>query len=361
MLLAIESMMVHKPYLIFSLQDSLYGIDALLVQEVFYLPELTSVIGAPQDIVGIINLRGKIVPIMDLNLRFGYPAQKYRLSDSVVVLKYQELLIGIIVNQVHEVKNLDWQTTEAQIAYGREQSVQSQFMLGIAKTDTEMITLLNHEKLISHPDSLQALSTSSHAPSTAQPKAHDPAGIATKPRDLYLDLTAEEWTIFRERAANLMQSSQDQDASGLMALAVVGICGEYFALDLKTVREFTDVRNVTPIPCCPPYIVGNMNLRGEIVTLVDIRHVLNLAKGSAQNSPKAMVVHVGDVVAGVTVDAVFDVTYLLPSSVKPVPTAVHSEGTEYLLGTATYSDKMMSILDLSKILMQGALVVDQEV
>lgn len=135
---------------------------------------------------------------------------------------------------------------------------------------------------------------------------------------------------------------------------------EFFGLDLHLVREFTSIRNVTPIPCCATHIIGNMNLRGEIVTLVDIRNALNMAIASKTNNSKAIVVHVDDVVAGIPVDQVFDVMYLRSSDVKPVPAALHSGGNEYLRGTAPYAEKMLSILDLSKIIDKGGFTVNDE-
>jgi len=74
--------MESYPYLTFTLDQSLYGINTFLVEEIFFLPELTSIPESPFDIVGVVNLRGEILPIMDLNLRFGYACNDYHLTDS---------------------------------------------------------------------------------------------------------------------------------------------------------------------------------------------------------------------------------------------------------------------------------------
>jgi purine-binding chemotaxis protein CheW len=126
------------------------------------------------------------------------------------------------------------------------------------------------------------------------------------------------------------------------------------------VREFTDIDKIVPIPCCPSYILGNLNLRGEIVTLVDLRHLLNLPLTDWGSNLKAMVVHLEDLVVGVAIEQVCDVTYVHSSQVMPVPAAIHSSKDEYLRGTVAYRDRMMSLLDLAKILTDGCLVVDEE-
>ena len=174
--------------------------------------------------------------------------------------------------------------------------------------------------------------------------------------------TPEERAIFRQRADSLRQTTTDTlddiGIAGQIPLAVIGLNGEYFGVDLGAVREFTHIRNLTSIPCCPNHIVGNMNLRGEIVTLVDIRSVLNLSSAPVKTGSKAVVIEVDDVVAGLPVEEVFDVMYLYPSDINSSPT---SQGGEAFRGTTYYSDKVMSIIDLPKIIRQGSLVVNEEV
>jgi len=350
--------MEFQPYLIFSLGTSLYGVDALAVQEIFFLPELIPIVEAPQDIVGMINLRGEILPVMDLNRRLGQPHQEYSLTDSIIVLEKQGLRIGIAVKQVDEVRNIDINDIKTDLSYGRnsrnqptERSTTHQYFLaGVAKLEDNLILLLDCDRLLQDSAPVSDLVADSTTDS------HKAANS-----DLFSHTTPEERAIFRERAKNLILSTETQDFAGLIPLAVIGLNGEYFGLDLKNVREFTDIRKVTPIPCCPPHIVGNMNLRGEIVTLFDIRHALNLEPKNASNFSKAMVIKIDELVAGITVDEVLDVMYVNPSEIKSVPTAIHGFADEYLRGTAPYREKMMGILDLPEILTTGQMDVNEEI
>ncbi len=174
-------------------------------------------------------------------------------------------------------------------------------------------------------------------------------------------ISPEERAIFRERSKSLKELTLGEDFTGLMPLAVIGLNEEYFGINLEVVREFTDVHKITPIPCTPTHIVGNMNLRGEIVTLVDLRGLLNMPMRKVENFCKAMIIEVADLVAAVIVEEVFDVMYLNPTDIKPIPAAVHSNNSheEYLIGTAKYRQTMMSMIDLTKIMMQGGLVVEE--
>jgi purine-binding chemotaxis protein CheW len=372
-----------KPYLIFDLHGLLYGVNALLVQEIFLLPELTPVVEAPHDVVGIINLRGKILPVIDLYLRLGHQPQAYCLSHSVIVLEWQGVRIGMIVNQVHEVKNIDPESVEGEITYGQNNQIHSGLIAGVTKVNTDVIVLLNHERLLRHTQPLAAsLSDISENTLIPEQNGKELNGQFTESSQAFAQssplssfqigfcptATPQEKAVFRERMQNLIRPIDSWDASGLIPLAVVGLNGEYFGLDLEFVHEFTNIHNLTPIPCCPPHIIGNMNLRGEIVTLIDIRSALNMSTDidpkrstGADIAAKAMVVHVNDLIVGVKVDQVFDVMYLRPSDVMPVPIAVRLGSDEYLRGTAPYDGKMLSLLNLPKILLQEDWIVNQEV
>ena len=81
------------------------------------------------------------------------------------------------------------------------------------------------------------------------------------------DATPEDRAIFHERARNLMHPPEKFDPCRAVTLCRCRFKGEYFGVELELVREFSDMYNLTPIPCCPEHIVGNMNLRGNIVTI----------------------------------------------------------------------------------------------
>lgn len=362
--------MKTQPYLIFRQNSSLYGIEAAAVQEIFFLPELTPIAEAPRDIVGVINLRGEILPVMDLNLRFGYHSQEYCLTDSTIVIEYQGFRVGIIVNQVQEVENISTEVIKTQLYYGRENTNQSQhFVTGIAQLEADIVMLLNPEIVISYSQEKKEVNQQIKDVQGKSLEEGTDEKIVSEDSSYFLEMpvfcpnaTPQEKEIFRQRANNLRRKEDDRDfTASTFPLAVIALNGEYFGLNLEVVREFTDIRKVTPIPCTPDYIVGNMNLRGEIVTLIDIRSVLNIPIASADPLSKAIVIQIADLVAGIVADEVLDVMYLNTSEITAVPAALHSANDEYLRGTASYREKMMSILDLHKMLTKGGLVVDEEV
>ncbi|MEG4498274.1 chemotaxis protein CheW [Microcoleus sp. F10-C6] len=377
--------METKPYLIFEQNGFLCGIEACYIREIFFLPELTAIAEAPQDIVGAIDLRGEILPVMDLNLRFGYVWQEYSVTDSTIVIECQESKVGIIVNQVREVKELSEDAITPQLSYGRDNSEASHhFVAGFARCEADIIMLLNLDCLIGYSSAEKSEESWSVFPSNAG--REETAGEA-ETKSLQREINAkllgenpkilskrhvfcpqanpEEKAIFQSRANHLRRQGEgENDAAINMSLAVFVLNSEYFGIPLDLVREFTDISQVTPVPCTPDRIVGNMNLRGEILTLIDIRNVLNMSLNMSEAAnylSKAIVVEVADFVAGIVVDEILDIIYLNVSEIAAVPAALHSANREYLRGTAIYGEKMMAILNLQKLLTKGGVVVDEEV
>ncbi|MDZ8053361.1 MAG: chemotaxis protein CheW [Aulosira sp. ZfuVER01] len=333
-----------QSYLMFKLNHSRYGIPVTAVQELFFLPEITAIAKTPPGVLGAINLRGELLSVIDLHQQLGEPRSPFQLTDSTIVLEWQTQRVGIIVNQVDEVQAI----ALAQITTNLYGESQAGLTVGIATVENEIVTLLNPEILVQHR---------TESVNDALKHTND-SGFA---QGLYNHFDAQARQVLRERTFGLQDAIAEQESVGLMPLAVVGLGGEYFGFELETVHEFTEIHKITPIPCCPPHIVGNINLRGEIVTLIDISDVVDLSMNAVRSQLQAVIVRLEQRVAGIAVDDIFDVVYIHPSQMATIPVAMHSAKDDYLQGVAPYQDRMMSIINLSKLLTSDVLVVNQEV
>ncbi|MEA5421120.1 chemotaxis protein CheW [Spirulina sp. CCNP1310] len=358
-------------YLIFGINQTYYGLDSLVVDEIFFLPELTPVPEAPRYIVGVLNLRGEVIPVMDVNLRLGYQPQPYHLSDRIIVLQDEAQRFGILVNQVQDVRSLSSRDITTKARYRWEQE-QQPVQTGIAHSGDDLIVLLSPQVLL-HPPERARHGVEDLFSLTAEGVDHlrqtlgDLESQLQSQRQFFPHATPEERQILRDRADHLRQVPDNQDHRGRASLAVIRLGSELFGIDLGIVREFTEIKRITPIPCAPSHIIGNVNLRGEIVTLIDISTVLNLPPvianrtflQNSNNLQQAMIVDCEDLVVGVVITEILDVVLLNPEEICPVPTAIHGISDEYLDGETPYQGRMMSILALPKLLNQGQLVVDE--
>jgi purine-binding chemotaxis protein CheW len=132
-------------YLTFNLMEELYGVSVNWILQIIAIPAITKIPKTPPYVKGVINLRGKIVPVIDLRLRFKLPEQAYNERTSIVVITIKtdksEVLIGAIVDNVLEV--LDINETEIEITPTFGVDVETQFIQGMAKVRNKVVSLLN--------------------------------------------------------------------------------------------------------------------------------------------------------------------------------------------------------------------------
>ena len=137
-------------YLTFNLMEEYYGVNVKWILQIIAIPDITKIPKTPPFVIGVINLRGKIIPVMDLRLKFNLPVQEYNDRTSIVVIKINtengEVFIGIIVDKVNEVLDIHLKEIEKTPAFGVD--FDSQFILGMAKVKSKVVTLLNIDKIL---------------------------------------------------------------------------------------------------------------------------------------------------------------------------------------------------------------------
>jgi purine-binding chemotaxis protein CheW len=137
-------------YLTFHLANEEFGIRVLKVREIMGLQEITAVPQTPSHIKGVINLRGKVVPVIDLRLKFGLPIAEYTQRTCIIVTQVQgessSVLMGIVVDGVSEVLNLTGPEIEDTPDFGEE--ISGRYLLGMAKVKGKVKILLDIDKVL---------------------------------------------------------------------------------------------------------------------------------------------------------------------------------------------------------------------
>jgi purine-binding chemotaxis protein CheW len=137
-------------YLTFFLADEEYGVEILKVQEIIGRMPITPVPLTSRYIRGVINLRGKIHAIMDLNIKFGMSQTEITDETCMIVIKTSSLMMGILVDKVSEVVTVTSDDIEDTPSFGAE--VNTEYLLGIGKTGGRIRLLLDIEKVITASD-----------------------------------------------------------------------------------------------------------------------------------------------------------------------------------------------------------------
>ena len=140
-------------YLTFFLEEEEYGIEILKVFEIIGLMPITPVPRTPKSIKGVINLRGKVIPVMDMRTRFGMEPVVETDQTCIIVVQAQGIQMGIIVDKVSEVLDISVEEINETPSFGIQ--VNTDYILGIGKCEGGVKLLLDIDKVVSSRDALE--------------------------------------------------------------------------------------------------------------------------------------------------------------------------------------------------------------
>jgi len=139
-----------REYLTFRLDKEEYGIDILKVQEIRGYEPPTRIANAPDFIKGVVNLRGTIVPIVDMRLKFRCGQALYDSFTVVIILNLRQRIVGIVVDSVSDVMQLTPENLQSSPEV--DCAIDSDVVIGLGSVGNRMLILLDIEKLMSSPD-----------------------------------------------------------------------------------------------------------------------------------------------------------------------------------------------------------------
>jgi len=141
---------VAGKYLTFRLAGEEYGLEILKVREIIGMMKISSVPKTPEFVRGVINLRGKVIPVVDLRLKVGMPKAERTEQTCIIVVDIGDVEMGIIVDEVCEVLDIVAKDIEEAPSFGAQ--VNTDFILGMGKTDGQVTILLDIARVLSEED-----------------------------------------------------------------------------------------------------------------------------------------------------------------------------------------------------------------
>ena len=134
----------------FRLKGQTYGIDVMRVQEVLRVSEIAPVPGAAAYVLGIINLRGNVVTVIDTRIRFGLPTTEIDDSSRIVIIESNEQVVGMLVDGVAEVVELPHSLIDAAPRVGNDES--ARYIQGIANLDDDLLIVVDLNELLTEEE-----------------------------------------------------------------------------------------------------------------------------------------------------------------------------------------------------------------
>lgn len=147
MAVIVDTTQAEQQLVVFDLASEGYGVDIGAVREIIRMQEITRVPKTPEFVEGVINLRGKVIPVIDLRKRFGLHVAEQNKDNRIVVVDIGKQDIGVIVDAVTEVLRISTDSVEPPTSVIT--SADSDYLLGIAKLESRLIILLDLESVLS--------------------------------------------------------------------------------------------------------------------------------------------------------------------------------------------------------------------
>ncbi|WP_210395072.1 chemotaxis protein CheW [Motiliproteus sediminis] len=149
-------------------------------------------------------------------------------------------------------------------------------------------------------------------------------------------------------------AEQQHDANDQqMQWATFKLADEFYGINVMQVKEVLRLTEIAPVPGAAPYILGIINLRGNVITVVDTRTLFGLERRDNSDDSRIIVIELEDQVIGMLVDAVAEVIYLRQSEIERAPNVGTEESTKFIQGVSYHNDELIILLDLNRMIDDG--------
>lgn len=326
----------ENQYLYFNLGDSKYAIKVQQVVEIMKLPLLDYPQKLANNVVGLLNYNNFTINVLDLRFYLDIKVTPYSISNQLLIVRTDETIFGLIIDKVEDIFSMDPAKTE-----------HFQF-----NTDGKIIEFLYKQ----NDETLSVISLTALEEILKQ-------GVESKDIDipsLFPHDDAARYKLMQRNQALIEKSQQgmitnvfSQDKFISFALNEVDYC-----INLKYVSEFLKQTSLTKIPCDLDYIAGIMTLRGDFITIVDLKKILGM-EGSAptKNGKKnIIIIEIPDYKIGFLVDKIFSIIDIPEELINECS---HNQLDKFFSCEVLLEDKMYTILNMESILSDERFFVEE--
>jgi purine-binding chemotaxis protein CheW len=167
----------------------------------------------------------------------------------------------------------------------------------------------------------------------------------------------ERKRVLRQRARELaLDTSRTGAADAILSVVEFELAGERYAVELVHVREVSLLRELTPVPCTPAFVLGIINLRGEIRTVIDLKKFFDLPSKGITELNKIIMLHVGGMELGLLADVILGVRAVSAAALQAAPPTLTGVRADYLRGV---THDRLAVLDAAKLLASSRIIVNE--
>ena len=317
----------------FRLGTEEFAIKIMGVQEIIRVTELSKIPNAPEYVDGVVSLRDQLLPIVNLRRKFKMPAVDVTDDSRIIVVNLNKSSVGIMVDSMSEVLIVRNNTIEALPSFMSD--TQSEQLNGVAKLNDgkRLIMIMDVEKVLSSSELNQIQ-----------------ANIETSDKGAEKSKEADDSNLLKDNPG-LKELTGAQLNSDEEQYVTFKIGDERFGVSISQVQEIIWLVDITHVPNVQHYIEGIVNLRGNVLPVMDIRKRFHLAKIEQTDSSSIIVVDVNSRKTGMIVDSVSNVMRLNRDSISPPPPIVAGLDASFIkgVGKVKNDEHMLMILNLEEV------------
>lgn len=294
-----------QQYVSFSVGKENYAVRVTSVREIVNLTKITKVPLTPEYFEGIMNLRGEVLPVINLRKLLQIPDENLEASK-VVILTDNSMSVGVIVDKTSQVLRVSKDEEQ-------EAETESQFVSKIIKKDNNIYLVLDLENLFKN-----ALSFSEKMRKSQMNKSSGAKDIDKKDTRTSIEYTQ---------------------------LVTFELGGGIYAFKIEGIQEIIRYSEPTPIPGAPDYLKGFIELRKIVLPLIDLRTLLGMEAIEANEFTKVIVLKQNNSLFGVVIDKIRGVLRIAKSDLLPPPTIGEASHAEELIGIIQGDNETILVLD----------------
>lgn len=170
------------------------------------------------------------------------------------------------------------------------------------------------------------------------------------------DFTEEEQAILKKRA-RILSGKIEEEEKELSEFLICSISNEHYGFSTKYIQEVFLINNITKLPECPDWLSGIINLRGEIISVIDVRQFFDLQLSEEKSNFMTLILHKNDIKFGILIDAITDIVSVDENDIVKEFATFDDIRKNYLLGI---TNDRYSLLDAEKLLSDPKLIINNE-
>ncbi len=321
--------------------DKKYAVNIKQVHEVIRMREITAIPEAARFVEGIINLRGRIITVISLGKKHGLQKLKPPKKTRIIIAKLNSRLIGVIVDEVSDVITLK----AGDITPPDEALKKAGYLIGMAKIAQDLILILDLKKLLLDKEKTQPTKSMEKMTQSME----EPTQSMEEMKLLEKEKAAENESVIMRQAEESELIDRQKNKKKVRVLSF-SLGEENYCIDIKSAKETVKLSRITRVPNAPKFIVGVINLRGEIISLVDIRYFFALKELQKKEDAKVIISDINGPLIGVLVDKIKNTLDIEQGHIQSPLATIKDSLAEYTKGQVQLDKKILIFLDLKKVL-----------